>query len=103
MQEAGASLRTLFEMDSSRLGRMMSFAHALARVAVADGRTDPSERAAIADALAARRIFSGTEIELIVSLALAQAQAWSSTVQDPGSRSELAKGSKLPGRKPASL
>ena len=91
MQEAGASLRTLFEMDSSRLGRMMSFAHALARVAVADGRTDPSERAAIADALAARRIFSGTEIELIVSLALAQAQAWSSTVQDPGSRGELAK------------
>ena len=89
MQEAGTSLRTLLAMDSRRLGRMVSFAHALAQVALADGRVEPAEREAIAGALAARQIFSGTEIELVVNLALAQAEAWSSTMGNAQARTEL--------------
>ena len=41
MQDVSSSLQTLMEVDPARLGRMMSFGLALARVALADGRADP--------------------------------------------------------------
>jgi putative ABC transport system ATP-binding protein len=90
MKDTSASLRALTQVDPKRLGRMMSFGHALARVALADGKADEEERQAIADALRARQIFSGAEIELVVDLALAQAQAWETTGNSPEEHGDLA-------------
>jgi putative ABC transport system ATP-binding protein len=90
MKDTSQSLKTLTQLDPKRLGRMMSFGHALARVALADGRADDEERQAIADALRERQIFSGAEIELVVDLAIAQAQAWESSNTSDGERSQLA-------------
>jgi putative ABC transport system ATP-binding protein len=89
MKEMGQSVRTLMQMDSKRLGRMLSFGHALAQVALADGRLDDSERDSMAQALAAREVFNGPEVELIVELALAQARAWAEAGVDAESRSKL--------------
>jgi len=90
MKDTSASLRALTQVDPKRLGRMMSFGHALARVALADGKADAEERQAIADALRARQIFSGAEIELVVDLALAQPQAWESTGNSREEHEDLA-------------
>jgi ABC-type methionine transport system ATPase subunit len=90
MKDASSSLHTLMGIDSRRLGRMMSFGHALARVALADGSADDAERAVIAERLQKGKIFSGAEIELIVNLALAQARAWEDTSTDDGARQDLA-------------
>jgi len=90
MKDVSGSLRALSGIDPKRLGRMMSFGHALARVALADGKVDNDERQAIADALRARKLFSGAEIELIVDLALAQAQAWDVTSNSSAEREDLA-------------
>ena len=75
-KDAANSLRTLEQVDPTRLGRMLSFGHALARVALADGRVDHQERDVMAAALARRQVFSGHEVDLVVDLALAQARAW---------------------------
>lgn len=75
-RDAANSLRTLEQIDPVRLGRMLSFGHALARVALADGRVDPEEREAMVVALSGRQVFSGHEVDLVVDLALAQARAW---------------------------
>jgi hypothetical protein len=69
---------------------MMSFGHALARVALADGRADQTERVVMAERLQRGKIFSGTEIDLIVNLALAQARAWDETNADNATRQDLA-------------
>lgn len=90
MKDASHSLQTLIGIDSARLGRMMSFGHALAQVALADGNADPQERQVIAESLEKRQIFSGAEIELVINLALAQAQAWSQTTRSEEAQSELA-------------
>ena len=90
MKDVSGSLRALSGIDPKRLGRMMSFGHALARVALADGKADNDERQAMADALRARKLFSGAEIELIVDLALAQAQAWEVTSNSSAEREDLA-------------
>jgi putative ABC transport system ATP-binding protein len=90
MKDTSDSLRTLARVDPARLGRMMSFGHALARVALADGRADEREREAMARALAARQTFSGVEIELVVDLAIAQAQAWANTTGSGEARHDLA-------------
>ncbi len=89
MRDTSASLRTLMHVDPKRLGRMMSFGHALAQVALADGKADLSERAAMAEALRARKTFSGAEVELVIDLALAQAQAWDQTEKSAQEREEL--------------
>jgi putative ABC transport system ATP-binding protein len=91
MKDTSASLRMLTQIDSKRLGRMMSFGHALARVALADGKADIREREAMAEALRARRMFSGAEVELVVDLALAQAQAWGALEGSQQERQELAR------------
>jgi putative ABC transport system ATP-binding protein len=90
LKDTSNSLRTLMHLDSKRLGRMLSFGHALARVALADGRLDGTERRAISEALEKREVFNGPEVELVVELALAQAQAWMETASDDTSRSQLA-------------
>lgn len=90
LKDTSNSLRTLMHLDPKRLGRMLSFGHALAQVALADGRADGSEREAITRALSEREVFNGPEVELVVELALAQAQAWSETAADSGARSQLA-------------
>ncbi len=69
---------------------LMSFGHALAQVAVADGRVDDEERNAIADALETREVFNGPEVELVVESALAQAGAWQEVGIDDDGRSKLA-------------
>lgn len=84
IKDTSGSLQKLMQIDPERLGRMMSFGHALAQVAIADGTVDALERAAMVDALQARGIFSGAELDLVVDLALSQAQAW----QDVGRQSE---------------
>jgi len=83
-------LRTLMHLDGKRLGRMLSFGHALAQVALADGRTDATEREAISRALREREVFNGPEVALVVELALAQASAWVDTSNDQASKSQLA-------------
>ncbi|MFU8817428.1 MAG: ABC transporter ATP-binding protein [Pseudomonadales bacterium] len=90
MKDASASLRTLQDMDPIRLGKMMSFGHALARVALADGRADVNERGAMAAALRKGKVFSGAEIDLVIDLALSQALAWEQTRATPEGRNELA-------------
>jgi tellurite resistance protein len=90
MKDTSSSLRMLAQVDPKRLGRMMSFGHALARVALADGKADLSERDAMVEALRARKTFSGAEIELVVDLALAQAQAWDAIGSSEEERRELA-------------
>ena len=90
LKDTSNSLRTLMHLDSKRLGRMLSFGHALAQVALADGRADGTERQAISEALAKREVFNGPEVELVVELALAQAQGWTETASDDASRSQLA-------------
>jgi len=89
LKQASDSVRTLMQMDSQRLGRMLSFAHALAQVALADGRVDEVERETIARELATKEVFSGPEVDLVVDLALAQAQAWHDTTTDDESRLRL--------------
>ncbi len=90
LKDTSNSLRTLMHLDSKRLGRMLSFGHALAQVALADGRVDGTEREAISEALAKREVFNGPEVELVVELALAQARAWTDSAGDEASRSQLA-------------
>jgi putative ABC transport system ATP-binding protein len=90
MKDTSSSVRTLMQVDSKRLGRMMSLGNALARVALADGRVDETERAAMVDALNARQKFTGPEVELVVELALAQAKAWEASALDGGQRDDLA-------------
>jgi len=90
MKDTSSSLRTLNQVDPQRLGRMMSFGHALAQVALADGRADADERTAMAAALRQRKLFNGAEIELIVDLAIAQAQAWAHQTKSPAERDALA-------------
>ena len=90
LKQASESVRTLMQLDSKRLGRMLSFGHALAQVALADGRVDAVEREAIAQALTAKEVFSGPEVDLVVDLALAQARAWHDTTTDDESRQRLA-------------
>lgn len=75
MRDASGSLRKLMSVDPARLGRLMSFGHALAQVALADGAVAAEERASMLESLSARQIFSGAELNLVVDLALAQAQA----------------------------
>ena len=79
MRDTSDSLRKLMDIDAPRLGRMMSFAQVLAQVALADGQVDAAERTAMREALLGQKVFSGAEVELVVDLALAQAQAWSQT------------------------
>jgi putative ABC transport system ATP-binding protein len=90
MKDTTNSLRTLLHLDPKRLGRMLSFGHALAQVALADGRADSMERKAISKALTEREVFIGPEVELVVELALAQAQAWSETLSDSDTAAHLA-------------
>jgi tellurite resistance protein len=45
-------------------------------VALADGVVDELERVAMLEALRTRKIFSGSELDLVVDLALAQARSW---------------------------
>ncbi len=90
LKDTSNNLRTLMHLDSKRLGRMLSFGHALAQVALADGRVDGTEREAISEALAKREVFNGPEVELVVELALAQARAWTDSAGDEASRSQLA-------------
>ncbi len=90
LKDTSNSLRTLMHLDSKRLGRMLSFGHALAQVALADGRTDGTEREAISRALREREVFNGPEVALVVELALAQASAWVETSSDQASKSQLA-------------
>jgi putative ABC transport system ATP-binding protein len=91
MKDTSSSLRTLVQVDPQRLGRMMSFGHALAQVALADGKADISERMAMAEALRARKMFTGAEVELVVELAVAQAQAWAALDRSAEGRQELAR------------
>ena len=90
MKDTASSLKKLAEIDPVRLGRMMSFGLAMARVALADGSTDAREIEAIEAALKSRKTFSGVEIDLIVKLAIAQAGAWEKTQRDEGQQAELA-------------
>lgn len=90
IKDTSNSMRTLMQIDSQRLGNMMSLGHALARVALADGRIDMAERDNMVATLASRRRFAGAEVELIVDLALAQAQAWQAAATDTALRAELA-------------
>ena len=76
-------------IDPARLGRLLSFGHALAQVALADGTVDALEREAMINALRGRRIFSGSELELVVDLALAQANAWKELDGDNADRAAL--------------
>jgi energy-coupling factor transporter ATP-binding protein EcfA2 len=89
LKDMGQNVRTLMHLDSKRLGRMLSFGHAFAQVALADGRIEASERGAMAQALAAREVFNGPEVELVVELALAQAQAWHDAGIDADGRARL--------------
>jgi putative ABC transport system ATP-binding protein len=89
LQEATSTVRTLMELDPKRFGRMLSFGHALAQVALADGSVDADERQAIYEAVSAREVFNGPEVELVVELALAQAKAWTATMADDTSREAL--------------
>ena len=75
LKNASATMRTLMHLDSKRLGRMLGFGHALARVAMADGRADEMEREAMVRALEAHEVFEGPEVELVVELALGQVSA----------------------------
>ncbi len=79
MHDTSEGLKKLMHIDAPRLGRMMSVGQALAQVALADGKVDAEERIAMREALTQRKIFSGAELDLIVDLALAQAQAWLQT------------------------
>ena len=79
MRDTSESLKKLMDIDAPRLGRMLSVGQALAQVALADGQVDVQERDAMREALRAQKIFSGGELDLVVDLALAQAQAWSQT------------------------
>ena len=90
LKDTTHSVRTLMHLDSKRLGRMLSFGHALAQVAVADGRVDDDERSAMSRALERREVFNGPEVELVVELALAQARAWQEAGIDDDGRSKLA-------------
>lgn len=89
LKDTSGSLRKLMQIDPERLGRLMSFGHALAQVAIADGTVDALERAAMIEALQARRIFSGSELELVVDLALAQARAWRDVSEREADREAL--------------
>jgi len=89
MRDTSESLKKLMDIDAPRLGRMMSVGQALAQVALADGKIDAQERAAMRDAIARQKIFSGAELNLVVDLALAQAQAWSQTSASPEGLQEL--------------
>jgi putative ABC transport system ATP-binding protein len=91
MKDTSSSLQKLMQIDAGRLGRLMSFGHALAQVALADGTVDELERAAMVDALRARKIFSGSELELVVDLALAQARASEDSAQQQSDRDALKK------------
>ena len=90
LKQASDSVRTLMQLDSKRLGRMLSFAHALAQVALADGRVDEAEREVMSRALTEKEVFSGPEVGLVVDVALAQAQAWHDTTTEGDSRMRLA-------------
>ncbi len=90
LKDTSNSIRTLMHLDSARFGRMLSFGRALAQVALADGRTEETERDVIKHALETREVFNGPEVELVVELALAQAQAWNTMMSDEDSKSKLA-------------
>lgn len=89
MKDTSKSLQKLMEIEPARLGGMMSFAGALAEVALADGRIDVTERSVMIETLRSRQIFSGAEVELVVDLALAQAQAGQRRAASPEQRAAL--------------
>jgi energy-coupling factor transporter ATP-binding protein EcfA2 len=91
MKDTSKSLQKLMQIDPVRLGRLMSFGHALARVALADGVVDEMERVAMHEALRARKIFSGSELDLVVDLALAQARSWQEAGEDQAGLEDLQK------------
>ena len=49
LKDTSQSVRRLMQIDSKRLGRMLSFGHALAQVAVADNVVTEEERSVIAE------------------------------------------------------
>jgi tellurite resistance protein len=89
MKDTSKSLQKLMEIEPARLGSMMSFANALAEVALADGRVDAGERSVMVETLRSRQIFSGAEVDLVVDLALAQAQATQRTAASGAQREAL--------------
>jgi putative ABC transport system ATP-binding protein len=89
MKDTSNSLKKLMEIDPGRLGRLMSFAQPLARVALADGTLDSKERESIVELLRQRQIFSGAELDLVVDMAIAQAQAGNQTSQSEQDREAL--------------
>ncbi len=67
----------------------MSLAQPLARVALADGTLDRKERESIVELLRQRQIFSGAELELVVDMAIAQAQAGNQASRSEADREAL--------------
>ncbi|NIP14608.1 MAG: ATP-binding cassette domain-containing protein [Pseudomonadales bacterium] len=89
MNDTSNSLKKLMEIDPERLGRLMSLAQPLARVALADGTLDRKERESIVELLRQRQIFSGAELELVVDMAIAQAQAGNQASRSEADREAL--------------
>lgn len=76
IKDAGKAFSKLMDAEPERLQRLLGFANALARVALADGKVANEERAAIRHALQERQLIDQSEIDLVVELALAQAASW---------------------------
>ena len=89
-RDTSSSLQQLMNIDPLRLGRLLSFGHILAEVALADGSIDDSERVAMREALQGQKLFSGAELDFIIDLALAQADALADLKADSANVDELA-------------
>lgn len=76
IKDAGKALSKLMAAEPARLQRLLGFANALARVALADGNVAKEEREAIRGALLAKQLIDPAELDLVVELALAQAASW---------------------------
>ncbi|MEM1146077.1 MAG: ATP-binding cassette domain-containing protein [Pseudomonadota bacterium] len=73
IEDAGKVLGKLMASEPDRLKRLLGYAHGLAQVALADGEVVYEERAVIRQSLLDRGVLQVRELDLVMELALAQA------------------------------
>ncbi|MEM6485960.1 MAG: ATP-binding cassette domain-containing protein [Pseudomonadota bacterium] len=90
IEDAGKVLGKLMSSEPARLRRLLGYAHGLAQVAVADGKVVAEERAVIRQSLLDRGVLQPREVDLVMELALAQADAIGTDFLGSEDRNQLA-------------